>query len=224
MLQGLRLWRARRRYEREAWKRIGALFVPMNSVVRLIRTAYPGARTEILKAWEEHEAVEEVAARISSAVLARVMEDQMDDPTRDRALQEIHAFAANDPPTSPLPIVETIVTATGIVRIWAETGRLDEQSRKIFMDEVMGALHGRTHKERRAGRLIDALRETAGLQASGSQLRQEWETGQEEALDQAVAAIRRAEQEGRVAVDPRSDEVLRESVRTMWESEPRDEP
>lgn len=48
------------------------------------------------------------------------------------------------------------------------------------------------------------------------------EAQREAALEQAVRAIRAAEQEGKLGVDPRSDEELKESIRRMWDEELRE--
>jgi hypothetical protein len=42
------------------------------------------------------------------------------------------------------------------------------------------------------------------------------EKNKEDALDQAVSAVREGEEAGRASVDPRSDDEIRESFREMW--------
>ena len=62
----------------------------------------------------------------------------------------------------------------------------------------------------------DIVRVLVDVDTEVAQFKRTIERDKESLLDRAVKAVRVAEEAGRFARDPRSDEEMKESIRTAW--------
>ena len=210
---------SRWRYSRSVWAAIRLLLQPSGGLDILVRRAYPGISVAIRHGRESGERPEAVALQVVTAILTRVIEDQMDPAGRRRALLEMGSLDEGELSAEPLHLARVFTTSMAVANEWVTAGLVDSYDCEIFVNEVTGALHGEDSNSRRAARVARALQEASGFNETSDRYLAKLEAERDEALAQAVAAVRRAEQRGTLAPDPRSDAELKESIRRMWEAE-----
>jgi len=135
-------WKLRRQHKKDAWRCLDKLLGPVESLKPTILAAYPGIRHELRQSWQEDELPEEVAIRIFGVIILRIIEDCVTPPQRERILSHWDGSMPYDPLTTAPLLVQLIDEAASLSAQWVAAGRLADETRAIFEDELVGALHG----------------------------------------------------------------------------------
>lgn len=159
-------WLARRRYRRAVINSIRWILIgmPAEAFAHFL-SAYPGIAVATDDAYRESVPVELAAVQITTSSFADFV---LSYPPRARetALNDFKRAALSrggEIPSDEQPIVAIIFTAEARLDAMVALGRIEKTKRDVFMNEIIGALHGRDFEERSRLRMNRYLRDASGI-------------------------------------------------------------
>ncbi len=151
-------WFKRRAYARDAKTNFSWLLIgfPPGFSEKAWRL-YPGISTTLQNKIAEGVSTERAATEIVAVVIPDLIDQWNDAEAKQRVLGQLRAIK-NEDPTDPW--AKGIAVLESQTFQWASAGKFEMWLRKYLMNEIIGALAGKTSEERRVTRMSCYVDET----------------------------------------------------------------